>query len=328
MTAMRTSMQATLRTTLWTTLRTTFRTIAAPMPKRPTRSLRRRHAARGLGLVELMIAVTLGMLILLAIMRIYITSLDSQQAQADVAQLDDSARTAFDAIGAAVRKTGFRSPLATPSQAQFCSAAAGGGVSANAGPTLLGKNAPGAIDPASPTLGGSTVTLATDSDVLRVRYFGTAAPGEATVRDCLGNAVAGNALVEDTFYVANDTANGGQPALFCHTMVVNATPPLTSGIAAPLVAGFETLQLLYGEDTDGDGVTNQYLPWRNGVTVVVRATSQGNATKTGNFALFGPNYPATLNTDTGANFSATSGPMRKMFDAELALRNFHGCDTL
>lgn len=294
---------------------------------------------RGLGLTELMIGITLGMLILLAIVRLYMASLDARQAESDVAQLNDSARAAFDVVGAAVRKAGYRSPFGTTAPLPvFCGGAAAGAMP-GAGAALLGKNAPGTIDPANPTLGGSTLTLASGSDVLRVRYFGSTTADEAAVRDCLGNAVATGALVEDTFYVANDPANGNQPALFCHSMVVNATPPLTAGTAAPLAAGVETLQLLYGEDTDGDGVVNRYLPWASGTTIadnllsvrvalVVRASSQGNAAKTSNFALFGPDYATSSNADVAADFHATSGHLRKMFDAEIALRNPAGCGAL
>jgi type IV pilus assembly protein PilW len=295
-----------------------------------------RTRSRGLGLIEFMIAITLGMLIMLAIVRLYMASLDAQQSESDVAQLSDSARAAFDVIGAAVRKAGYRSPFGTGTPLPvFCGTPAASSMPTT-GPTVLGKNAPGVIDPADPVLGGSTVTLIPGSDVLRIRYFGGSTTDDAAVRDCLGNAVATGALVEDTFYVANDSANANQPALFCHSMVANATPPLTAGTAAPLAAGVETLQLLYGEDTDGDGVVNRYLPWNTGTTIadnllsikvalVIRASSQGNVSRTSNFALFGPNYAAIVNADPDANVNITSGHLRKMFDAEIALRNPTGC---
>jgi type IV pilus assembly protein PilW len=314
---------------------------AGDVPNRPARSrgLPPQRRPRGLGLIELMIAITLGMLIMLAIVRLYMASLDAQQAESDVAQLSDSARAAFDVIGSAVRKAGYRSPLGTSMPLPFFCGAPAAGPMPSTGPTVVGKNAPGAINPADPVLGGTTVTLVPGSDVLRIRYFGSTTADEAAVRNCLGNVVATGALVEDTFYVANDSANTNQPALFCHSMVVNVTPPLTAGTAAPLAAGVETLQLLYGEDTDGDGVVNRYLPWNTGTTIadnllsikvalVVRASSQGNVPRTSNFALFGPNYAASVNADPGANVTITSGHLRKMFDAEIALRNAPGCGAL
>lgn len=308
----------------------------APCSERCRATPRPGHAC-GLGLIELMIAITLGMLILLAIVRLYMASLDSQQAESDVAQLNDSARAAFDALGAALRKAGYRSPLGATALPLLCAAPAAGSSFPVLGATLLGANAPAAIDPANATLAGSTVTLATGSDVLRVRYLAGVATLEAATRDCLGNTVADNALVEDTFYVANDPSNGNQPALFCHSMVANASPPLTAGVSAPLVAGVETLQLLYGEDIDGDGVVNRYLPWSASTAadkvvgvkaaLVIRGPSQGNVTRTSNFALFGPNYPASTNADPDASFTATSRHLRKMFDAEISLRNAPGCDA-
>jgi hypothetical protein len=51
-------------------------------------------------------------------------------------------------------------------------------------------------------------------------------------------------------------------------------------------------------------------------------------TKTSNFALFGPNYAASVNADADTNFNVNSRHLRKMFDMEIALRNPSGCGAL
>lgn len=109
----------------------------------------------------------------------------------------------------------------------------------------------------------------------------------------------------------------------------------------------ESLQILYGEDTDGDGVINRYVPWgvdanfQGGrvlgikVSVVVRspnATSSDTALLT--FNHFGTAYttpagtaPAIVNGDNGAMFTpaTAAGRIRLLISTEIGLRNFGSC---
>ena len=68
-----------------------------------------------------------------------------------------------------------------------------------------------------------------------------------------GNPVAPNTLAEDTFFVAADANNNNEPTLFCYT-----SNDATRG-NVPLVAGVESMQLLYGDDIDNDGILNRYI---------------------------------------------------------------------
>ena len=90
------------------------------------------------------------------------------------------------------------------------------------------------------------------SDVLRVRYYGEDTNTTAGTVDCQGNAVARDQLVEETFYLNTDTTSG-EPALYCRSSI--------SGTGVVLVAGVESLQFLYGVDTDNNGTVDRYVPW-------------------------------------------------------------------
>ena len=107
------------------------------------------------------------------------------------------------------------------------------------------------------------------SDCERVRSFtiGTLAlnSGELTVTDSSGAhwvgehnstipfTIADSSLYEGrtiAFFIRNDNATPPQPALY---------RKIGNGAAQELVTGVENMQIVYGEDTDGDGVPNQYL---------------------------------------------------------------------
>lgn len=294
----------------------------------------------GFMLIELMIALTISLLLMLVISRLYMSSYVVQKSEDDITQLNEGGRFGLDLISRELRKAGFRNNWEIGSTAPvFCSSKA---VSfQNAGPHLVAKNDATVLSPASPDFTtGTQINVANNSDVLRVRYFGEGTTATSAIADCQGYPVAAGTLVEDTIYVATDPNNGNEPALWCGS--TNTTSAGASSTRAPiaLVTGVESLQLLYGEDTDGDGIVNQFLPWRDGVTVadnilavkasiVVRAPNKGNVVANSTFQHFSANYPSAANGDAGAVFSAPpDNRIRKLFSSEIALRNFRYCDAL
>ena len=308
------------------------------------RGIRAPRASRGLSLVELMIAMTIGLIILMAVSTGYLSGLAMQRTHTDVSHLQESGRFAFELLARAARHAGYRNTYAVyPATAtggvpsEFCSTGA-------LGSQILAVNDPATIDPGSATLTGATVTILNRSDVLRVRYFGednaagTAADG--SVLDCLGNAVrrGGNSSVpvEDTLYVATDSTtdpSNPQPALYCR----NST---TGGNGTPLIPGVESMQILYGEDIDADGRVDRYLPYSlvsnpdNVYTVMVSLVlASPNAVATTRLARtfnhFGTDYAAGNTAPTGDTGSvyvaAADGKIRLQVSTSFGLRNFRQC---
>jgi type IV pilus assembly protein PilW len=74
--------------------------VSRVMRRRPTRQ-------QGLTLVELMIAMTLGLLILLAVASIYIGSRQTYRMQEENARLQETGRYALEALGRSIRQAGF-----------------------------------------------------------------------------------------------------------------------------------------------------------------------------------------------------------------------------
>lgn len=302
----------------------------------------------GMSLIELMIAMTIGLIILTAVAGSYVSGLRTQRMHVDVSHLQESGRFAFDLLARAVRRAGYRNTYlhrdigaAAGMPSEFCS-------TGPFGSQIFALNGPASIDPgavaASMQGALATTPMVNQSDVLRVRFFGednaigTAADG--SIQDCLGNSVrrGGNnsAPIEDTFYVATDSTtdpSNPRPALFCR----NST---TGGAGTPLIPGVESLQLLYGEDIDGDGRIDRYLPYNlianpdnvlgimaSVVLATKNAVSPVNVART--FSHFGADYaPANVApvTDVGSVYVAPAdGRIRLHMTTTFAFRNFRQC---
>ncbi len=139
----------------------------------------------GLTLIELLIAMTLGLLLLFAIGTVYVTSTHTARTQDDYARLQEAGRTALELIGRSVRNAGFVN--LSPQTSVF-----------------FDPNNPNAI---SGTNGGSGVA----ADTIVIQYDGTSGD-----RSCIGtNIPSGGATVQETFSLSGtdlqcaDVVNGG-----------------------------------------------------------------------------------------------------------------------
>lgn len=301
----------------------------------------------GLSLIELMIAITIGLVLMLALTQVYMSGFYTRRTQDDMAEVNETTRFSFDLLSRELKKAGFRNAWAvsTSTPDLLCAAAP-----TNLG-ALLGINDPTTINPATADFTGATqVSVSNLSDALRVRYYGenftnsgsaisTPNAGTAALLDCQGYPIAQNQLVEDTLYVAQDPNNGNEPTLFCHTSNPSPVVGTTHPGPLPLVSGVESLQLLYGEDTDANGIIDRFVPWNKvvnpdhilsvKVSTVVRSPNRvAINSPTTAFQHFNSQYPSTANSDSGAVFtppSPSDNRIRQMLSTEIAVRNFSAC---
>ncbi len=276
----------------------------------------------GLTLVELMVAMAIGLIVTLIVTEAYINATGTQRSQSDKSRLQESMRFAFNTLSYAIRKSGYRNPAATGgAMIDFCD-----GVQVR----LQAKNAATGLDPTTADLSGMTWTILNSSDVLRVRYHGdgqTISPFtvDGSVVDCLGNSVAANQLAEDTFFVAADPNKENEPSLFCYT-----TNAAASGSVA-IVPGIESLQLLFGDDLNARGSIGRFVPESsvsamNNVRSVMISLVARSSTISGvnheaqTFSHFDAGYPGT--GDSGSTFTATAdGRVRQQLGTTVALKN-------
>ena len=213
------------------------------------------QAQKGFSLIEFMIAITISMFIMLGVSVAWQTAFSTQLTQTDASRLNETIRFAMDLLSREIKQAGLINTVNTSlSESNFCS-------TTGVGAAITGINDPATINPlvAGINFAGATVTIPNKSDAIRVRYYGedTTAGTEATT-DCIGNTAPNGTLIEDTLYVAADPSNSNEPTLWCHT----SNPNSAGAPAQPMVAGIESLQLLYGEDLDQDGIINHYVPWQ------------------------------------------------------------------
>jgi type IV pilus assembly protein PilW len=221
-----------------------------------------RAGQSGLTLVELMVAMTLGLLVVLAATGLLVSSKNSYTAQDDHIRVQDTGRFALEIITRAVRQTGYvnwdkdDAPIITTD----VMSAGIAGLDANS----LKSTAIGIENPLGTSVNGS--------DVLAVRFFGVgnkpsagssldgfSKDGYGSIINCAGFGVEApvsqNTADEDRgwsiFYVANDST--GEPELRCKYYGSG------NWTSESIARGVESFQVLYGVDTDADSLPNQFL---------------------------------------------------------------------
>ncbi|HEX4330213.1 MAG TPA: PilW family protein [Burkholderiales bacterium] len=290
----------------------------------------------GFSLVELMVSLTIGLIVSLAVMMGYLGAAQAQRGQTDITRIQETARFAFDLYGRETRNAAFRNNTV---------AASGGAQSfgTNTGTnTFLAGTNDGTSSTTLPDT--STVAVINSGDVITFRYFGmdstTAGTADGTILNCTGTGVIYGQLNEDTLYIARDTTNtvfdsNGEPTLYC------ASRQMTGGAwgattTIPLIPGVESMQVLYGEDTDSDSIVNHYVPAGSistadfslvrslMVSIAVRSPSASGFTTAAVLNHFGQDYAngTAPSGDAGSIFtSPADGRLRRVYNTTFAVRN-------
>jgi len=215
----------------------------------------RRAAQRGLTLLELMIALTISLIVVLAALAALLFARDGFSTVDTASQLRENARFATTLITRVVLQAGYQEWSEASGSVQRLDASQTG---VTVEPDIQGFNN-AVFNPASPgttgngtrpaSCGASTDTKCLNgSDVLMIRYQGhndsTGAP-DGSMIDCSGAAqgaitAVGNINQRATSYFYVDLV-AGEPTLMCASL--NAAGTLT---ASPLIEGIESFQVLYG----------------------------------------------------------------------------------
>jgi len=180
---------------------------------------------RGFTLIELLVALGISMALMIVIAEVFLQTRRGYSVQDDQARVQENTRYSVQTLSRALRQAGYRSNPGADSGYIF-----------------------GASTPAvSGTDGGTTVS---DQLVVRFQGSGTGAAADNTMFDCLGTAVDYGVIVTSTFAIRSGGADGN--GLFCTNDATGA-----SGWQE-IVPGVENMQILYGQDTDGDANANVY----------------------------------------------------------------------
>ena len=187
---------------------------------------------QGFTLVEIMVAITIGLVMVAGILQISLANKESARLQRNMGYVQQNIRTAMDLLARDIQQAGFydKSNPASP-------------VTNAPAPITPFVNvvAPTAVTTAAVTADGGITAGVSNNDQITLTYQ----VSTETPDDCLGTAptaatapafAPGGLFVRNHYFVANQR-------LMCRG---------NNGIAQPLVEGVESLQILYGVNTDGD----------------------------------------------------------------------------
>jgi len=210
----------------------------------------------GLSLIEMMIAMVLGLFLLIATTMVYFSSQRSSVSRSEYAALEDNGRSALEVLTRIIEHTGYISNSATPLDESFITSA------------VIATNCGGAKNVLKPALFGTISNGVSDS--VGVVYIGDASLN----RDCSGAQLpvvcqAGGVGSVNASKIYNYFSVGvnaaGVPALNCAGS--------RSADLVEIAEGVENIQVLYGLDNNADSRVDQYVnatkvgSWNNVISV-------------------------------------------------------------
>ncbi len=204
----------------------------------------------GFTLVELMISMSLSLLLVLAATSLLLSSKSAYTANDDAVLIQESGRHALEIIARALRQAGHE-------DWEGVSTARLGDATDSA--SLAGLDAR-SLKSTGAAMAAALKKSVNGSDVLGIRFHGAGSGehGDGSMLNCAGFGVASGlkdgATAErgwSIFFVAEDAA--GEPELRCKYR------GKSSWTAVAIARGVESFQVLYGLDSDGDGLANRYL---------------------------------------------------------------------
>lgn len=205
----------------------------------------------GFTMVELLIALGLGLLLLLAVSAVFLGSRQSFRTQEGMSQLQETGRMVSYLMYPYIRLAGYLpDPLNDTDPTVYFDSNAR---------AIFGTNN------SVPTIPGITsTTVLSGTDSITARYISPATG--PLLSGCNGVSYTGG-ITEVTFYIGSQDPNGVW-SLMCKVRNISrdsAHTELASPGPQPLLSGVRDLQITYGVDTDNDMVSNQFLD-ASGVT--------------------------------------------------------------
>ena len=303
----------------------------------------------GFGLVELLVAMLLGLFLVIAAAAMFIACRNAYLLQDDSIRLQDTGRFALESIARAVAQAGFVDPSAALEITSTPKAVAG------LDNRTLKSTSPDIRSPIAKAINGS--------DVLALHFSGSGEgpDGDGSVTNCAGFSV-GRVDANTTgidhgwsiFYIATD--HTGEPELYCKYRGKHAWA------TAAIARGVESFQVLYGvgenshtpparfmnaaqidnldralpiesaSSEDYVAEKNRQSYWRKisqiKVALLVRGAQPTRADKPNqHWQLFGEDYATNADNDPGIQFNERDVPeaqrnrLRGVFQADLLLRN-------
>lgn len=188
------------------------------------------HKAPGFTLVELMVAITIGLIVLGVLSQVYVGSKRTYRVQEALSRLQENGRYSIDFVGREIRLAGYMGCVGTSATLNSISNPIAGWTPINMTPPPTLEGIIGYEQAGVPASGFPVVPLEvkTDTDVIEVQYF-TPSSAKVTTQGTANKAntqISGNALSFQTGEVLIVT-NCTSADIFTATTVSNGTGTVT-----------------------------------------------------------------------------------------------------
>jgi prepilin-type N-terminal cleavage/methylation domain-containing protein len=197
---------------------------------------------QGLSLIELMIAITLGLTLMAAAMQFIVSTRQTYELNDDISRIQENGRIALDILTSDLRLAGYRKPFN------------GDGTV----PNYFLNDCSITNNDTSPDIlclqdGGGT-----NSDRISVQFDPPPDDG-STETDCLGNEITTDSIIVNSYTIADEDEDGVN-SLYCESYDASTGTVISS--AQPLVDGIDNMQVLYGIADDETNI-NRYVSGDN-----------------------------------------------------------------
>jgi type IV pilus assembly protein PilW len=240
-----------------------------------------RPPQRGVTLIEVMVAMAIGLVVVLAASTAFIAARKLHDTDADVQAVQDALRFTRHVVQGQLRQAGYADYA--PDQLGDGRGVIASHATLQSEPgNVLDLDVAGAsdttVDKKGNGFGDNQTDLKNRNDSLMVRFFGRSRASDAgdadgTMANCFGAGQVGPAAepsLDDRsasiFYVA--LAGDGEPELYC-----KYRPKKGEFTSEPLVRGVEKFKVVYGHDGNGDSVPETWLDARG---IAAKAAKGGN----------------------------------------------------
>lgn len=214
-----------------------------------------RKSLSGLTLIELMVSLAMSLLVVMAASSFFLGSSRSRDTQDDTGQLQDNARFATEMITKSIQQAGYQNYMAGSAGAANRREVA---AASDGEPDIRGYNNSAAGTSTDNGVHDRSANRVNNSDTLVVRYQGSGSPADGSMIDCMGRSQVAPSTPGDrafSIFEVRQPVGSAEPELRCKYFNVSTG----SFSVEPIVRGVETLQFMYGIDTDGDSFADRWL---------------------------------------------------------------------
>ncbi|MGB1309882.1 MAG: PilW family protein [Leucothrix sp.] len=202
---------------------------------------------QGFSLVELMVAVVVGLFIIIGISSVYVGSKRSSITTTELSLLQANGRAVLEQLTAVIQHTGYKSTRSSLDSDMFI-----------LGPVTNSQCSDGVDSVANTTLFSAIENDTARGDTIGIVYLGD----DLLTMDCTGSEIPTNCRLSDTSpaltpaskiynYFKADVNADGMPVLTCAGSLRAEEDEIAEGV--------ENLQINYGEDVDSDGMADRFV---------------------------------------------------------------------